>query len=117
MCRFLFVLLLVWPFLLPPGICACSLTEADWFSDDTSTTPTDSHDEDGHGDHCDDCPGAKKLFLSRTTPETADALTSFVAPLIVSAPSAIPESVPTDCQSTLPFRSGPFYILLCSLLN
>ncbi len=113
MLRLLFVILLVWPFLLPPGICACSLTEADWFSDDSASAPTDSHDE---ADHDADCPGAKKTFVTRTTPDVADALSSVVVLPTFSLPFPSAESVSADCNPDHLPRSEPFYILLCALL-
>jgi hypothetical protein len=110
--RFVFMVLLVWPFLLPPGICAHSLDLGDWFGDESSNPPADSHDEDHHGD----CAGVQKAFLSRTTPDAADARIANVAPLVFSPPSFLSESVPAE-REIEPFPGGgPVYILVCALL-
>jgi hypothetical protein len=109
--RFLFLLILVWPFTLPPGVCGCCLADHLLFD------PVHSHPDDP--DHDCDCPGPAKLFVG-SSPHSSLTGSGFASGFIPpeDRPSATGLLIGSSESTSDPIMvSAPLFVVHCALLR
>jgi len=112
MFRLLLLILLAWPFLLPPGMCAVCCNEYLLHADDDDSSSNDDDDHSTHGQ------GTAKVFLTRSSPDPTRSCTFGVtvclAPTLLDSHTSI-QSLTNGALSPNT-EDMPLFLTHCALL-